>query len=179
MNLKHVSKCISHALRHEPWLYELELDDNGWVPLDMLIESLRAERQAWAGLMREHIHELIRTAAKQRFEVKGDRIRAIYGHSVPGKLKHEAKAPPAVLYHGTDPAILETIMSDGLLPMYRQFVHLSADKATALEVGRRKAGKPVLLLVRAEEAAAAGHAFYEGNDKVWLADHVPGAFLDT
>ena len=29
---RELSKTISHALRHEPWLYELELDDEGWTP---------------------------------------------------------------------------------------------------------------------------------------------------
>ena len=36
---------------------------------------------------------------------------------------------------------------------------------------------PVILTVRAHDAWAAGVAFYAGNDKVWLADHVPPAFL--
>ena len=26
-----LSRVVSHALRHEPWLYELELDEDGWV----------------------------------------------------------------------------------------------------------------------------------------------------
>lgn len=29
-----LSRLVSHALRHEPWIYELELDDEGWVPID-------------------------------------------------------------------------------------------------------------------------------------------------
>jgi putative RNA 2'-phosphotransferase len=28
-----LSEVFSHALRHEPWLYELELDDEGWASL--------------------------------------------------------------------------------------------------------------------------------------------------
>src|SRR6185503_3978380 len=36
-----LSKTVSHALRHEPWVYELELDDAGWVPVDDLLRSLR------------------------------------------------------------------------------------------------------------------------------------------
>lgn len=41
-----LSKTVSHALRHEPWLYELELDDEGWVAVSQLLESLRSESQA-------------------------------------------------------------------------------------------------------------------------------------
>jgi putative RNA 2'-phosphotransferase len=42
-----LSKVVSHALRHEPWLYELELDDQGWVDVDHLIEALRKQKIEW------------------------------------------------------------------------------------------------------------------------------------
>ena len=32
-----LSKEISYALRHAPWEYELELDDNGWVSVEQLL----------------------------------------------------------------------------------------------------------------------------------------------
>ena len=31
--LTHISKEISYALRHAPWEYELELDEQGFVPI--------------------------------------------------------------------------------------------------------------------------------------------------
>jgi putative RNA 2'-phosphotransferase len=37
------SRVVSHALRHEPWLYELELDDAGWVSVDELLAAVRAK----------------------------------------------------------------------------------------------------------------------------------------
>lgn len=177
LNLKHISKCMSHALRHKPWLYELELDEEGWVPLEMLLSALRSERAAWQGLQRPDIEELMRTAPKERFQIKGDHIRAIYGHSLPGALRHEPADPPETLYHGTNPDLVQTIMEEGLRPMSRQYVHLSADAETALEVGRRKAGKPVLLRVDTASATRAGVTFFRGNDKVWLASKIPGEFL--
>ncbi|NTW40943.1 MAG: RNA 2'-phosphotransferase, partial [Cellulomonadaceae bacterium] len=36
-----LSRVVSHALRHEPWLYELELDEAGWVSVQSLVEALR------------------------------------------------------------------------------------------------------------------------------------------
>jgi putative RNA 2'-phosphotransferase len=62
--------------------------------------------------------------------------------------------------------------------MGRQYVHLSVDKATAEQVGRRKAEVPILLAVNADEAFANGIAFYLGNDLVWLADFIPAAFIE-
>ena len=63
--------------------------------------------------------------------------------------------------------------------MARQYVHLSVDLAMARSVGSRKADEPTLLVVAAREAAEAGVAFYAGNDKVWLADAVPAAFVSA
>lgn len=173
-----LSKVVSHALRHEPWLYELEMDEEGWVPLDQLLEALRALRPRWSDLERADLEALIRSASKRRFEICNDRIRALYGHSLPGKLKRCVSQPPPVLFHGTSPASVPCIQAEGLKPMRRQYVHLSVDEETALEVGKRKAKQPALLCVRAGEAFQEGIPFYQGNEKVWLADAVPPRFID-
>ncbi len=41
MNYDKLSKEVAYALRHSPGKYELELDANGWVSVDQLLESLR------------------------------------------------------------------------------------------------------------------------------------------
>lgn len=168
---------MAHALRHEPWLYELEVDEEGWAPLDQLLSSLRRDRPQWSGLEREELEEMIRRSDRRRYEIRDGRIRALYGHSLPGRLDREPADPPPSLYHGTDPAALASIRSEGLRPMGRQYVHHSADRETALEVGRRKAPDPAVLVVDADAARDAGVSFYAGNEKVWLSDRVPAAFL--
>jgi putative RNA 2'-phosphotransferase len=172
-----LSKVLSHALRHEPWLYELELDDEGWASLDAVLGALRGERAEWGDLSRADVERMIEGSAKRRHEIVGDRIRALYGHSLPGKLRRERATPPAVLYHGTSPEAAKTILDDGLKPMSRQYVHISVDTAVAREVGRRKSRTPVLIEIDARRAHEAGVPFYEGNDKVWLADLVPARFM--
>jgi putative RNA 2'-phosphotransferase len=51
-----LSRVVSHALRHEPWLYELELDEEGWADIDSVLAALRRwvsflyrQRQSLAG----------------------------------------------------------------------------------------------------------------------------------
>lgn len=176
-DLTRLSKTMSHALRHEPWLYELELDAEGWTPVEALLAALRAERSDWADLAADDFAEVIHTSTKRRFDLEGERIRALYGHSVPGKLARTASTPPERLYHGTSPQALDAIRQSGLQPMERQYVHLSNNRADALEVGRRKHREPVILLVNAAEAAKSGVPFYVGNDRVWLADRVPWSFV--
>ena len=177
MDLTSLSRTISHALRHEPWLYELELDEEGWVPLDLLIEALRAERPAWATLTATDIERMIDQSEKKRHEMNDGRIRAFYGHSVPQRLQLAQEKPPAILYHGTAPATAETIRTEGLKPMGRQYVHLSADPETALKVGSRKAKEPVILKIASGLAHDEGTPFYHGNEMVWLADSVPAKFV--
>ena len=176
-DLTHLSRTLSHALRHEPWLYELELDKEGWTPVDAVLAALRQESPAWRDLAEQDLAETIRTSSKRRHEMADGKIRALYGHSVPNKLLKIAAAPPDCLFHGTSPQALAKIQQDGLLPMARQYVHLSTNRENALAVGRRKAPVPVLLSVAAQEASKAGVTFYAGNDKVWLADQVPWTYI--
>jgi putative RNA 2'-phosphotransferase len=120
---------------------------------------------------------MIATASKRRYELAGDQIRALYGHSLPGRIVKTAAAPPAVLFHGTSPKAWAVIRTDGLVPMGRQYVHLSIDVPTAWQVGRRKAARPVMLAVDAEQAHAEGVEFWRGNDLVWLAGPIPARHL--
>jgi putative RNA 2'-phosphotransferase len=177
MNLTQLSKTISHALRHQPWLYELELDNEGWISVDALLTALRQHRADWKNLVADDIARMMAASDKQRFELKAGRIRALYGHSLPNKLLKQLGKPPDLLYHGTSPKAAQSITREGLKPMGRQYVHLSADKMTALQVGRRKAKTPVILKIQAAEAFASGVRFYAGNEKVWLADYIPPQFI--
>ena len=89
-----LSKTISHALRHEPWVYELELDNDGWVSVKTLLDSLRTVKSEWNNLTIEHLKKMILKAGKKRHELKENKIRALYGHTIPGKLKKVAAEPP-------------------------------------------------------------------------------------
>jgi putative RNA 2'-phosphotransferase len=174
-----LSRAVSHALRHEPWLYELELDEEGWVPVEQLVGALREKGGDWESVDRAALERMLASATKRRHELAGDRIRALYGHSVPGRIQRRPATPPARLFHGTAPETWVVIEVDGLLPMGRQFVHLSVDRETATSVGLRKSVSPIILVVDAAAATSAGVAFYEGNDLVWLADSVPAQFMQV
>lgn len=175
-DLVQLSKSISHALRHQPQVYGLTLDADGWVEVVDLLAALRGQRP---DVSEELLRQIMAASDKQRFEMVDGRIRAFYGHSVPTKIDKEEKEPPMLLYHGTSEAVVEVILAEGLKPMKRQYVHLSADTAMALQVGRRRAGRTIILKVRAGEAYRQGLKFYLGNDAVWLADEVPPQYIET
>lgn len=176
--LTQLSKKVSLILRHEPLLYELELDEEGWVAVTDLLYSLEQYDSRWQGLTEQDLLVMIERSEKKRHELKEGKIRALYGHSVPGKLLKKPAEPPEILYHGTAPKILSAIKLHGLLPMRRQYVHLSTDIAMAKEVGRRKANTPIILKIYAAAASKQNINFYNGNELVWLADQVPAKFID-
>jgi putative RNA 2'-phosphotransferase len=173
-----LSRAVSHALRHEPWLYETELDGEGWAQVDQLVGALREKGGDWTSVDRASLERMITSSTKRRHELVDNRIRALYGHSLAGLIKKTISRPPARLFHGTAPKTWGLIREEGLRPMGRQYVHLSVDIDTATAVGRRKSPNPVILAVNAAGAAVSGVAFYEGNDMVWLADHVPPSFIE-
>lgn len=117
-----LSRCMSHALRHEPWIYELELDYDGWTSVESLLGALREQRTEWGELEASDLEGVIEESSKKRHELRDGLIRALYGHSVPGKLRKVPADPPSVLYHGTAPEVVPRISAEGLKPMGRQYV---------------------------------------------------------
>ncbi|HLL21936.1 MAG TPA: RNA 2'-phosphotransferase [Kofleriaceae bacterium] len=172
-----VSKFLSLVLRHDPARIGITLDEAGWTDVDALLAACAAHGVA---ITRAELDALVASSDKQRYALSPDgaRIRANQGHSVPVSLGLLPATPPERLYHGTVDAALPGIRAQGIVKGARHHVHLSADMPTATKVGSRR-GKPVLLVVRAAEMAAAGHVFYRSENGVWLADHVPPAFIDV
>jgi len=169
-----LSKRMSKALRHAPERVGLVLDAEGFVLVDDLARALSTPERT---VTREDFERVMATSNKQRYQIEGNKIRAVYGHTVEEKISYEPVTPPDVLYHGTPRANIDAIRRDGLLPMGRQYAHLSADLATARRVGQRRDASPAIFVVDAAHAAASGVAFYYANDTTWLADAVPSAYL--
>jgi putative RNA 2'-phosphotransferase len=165
-----ISKRLARHLRHDPAALGLTLAPEGWAPVDTLLGAL--------AITREKLDEVVERNNKRRFafDETGTRIRASQGHSVTVDLGLPDATPPDVLYHGTVAKYLDAIFHEGLRPMNRHAVHLSATTETARTVGARR-GKPVLLRVDAAAMAAAGHAFQVSANGVWLTASVPPPYL--
>ncbi|MEU8529204.1 MULTISPECIES: RNA 2'-phosphotransferase [Streptomyces] len=168
-----VSKYLSKHLRHQPERIGLVLDAQGWTEIDTL---LRATAAHGFPITRAELDHVVASNDKKRFAVEGTRIRASQGHTVEVDLDLPAVEPPAYLYHGTVARFLDAIRAEGLRPMARHHVHLSADRETATRVGARR-GRPVILSVDAGAMHRAGHVFHISANGVWLTDAVPPEFL--
>lgn len=171
-----LSREVSYALRHAPWEYELEMDEEGRVSTEQLLDALHKDEK-WKDVTENDLMEMIEKSEKKRHEISNGKIKAHYGHSIPMRIIKEEKMPPKVLYHGTARRFLDSIRENGLLPRSRQYVHLSQDIETAHSVGMRHDKKPCILKIDAEQAWKDGIKFYYGNEKVWLADELPGKYI--
>lgn len=174
--LEELSKEISYALRHEPDKYQLEMNNEGWVLLEQLLNSFRKNTK-WKNITEEDIYDMIEKSEKKRHEIVDGKIRAFYGHSISKKIEKEESEPPVVLYHGTARHSWESIKKVGLHPQKRQYVHLSMDVETAKKVGLRHDDEPYILIIDSKMAWDDGIKFYIGNDKVWLADSIPSKYI--
>jgi putative RNA 2'-phosphotransferase len=173
--LRKTSKYLSKHLRHQPERIGLTLESGGWVAVDDLLAAVARHHFP---ISRAELAEVVTHNNKQRFafDATGARIRANQGHSIEIDLALEPITPPDVLYHGTGHRTAEAIQAEGLHKMARHHVHLSADVATAVAVGRRH-GRPVVFAVDAAAMHQAGWRFYRSANGVWLVDHVPPEYL--
>lgn len=170
------SKFLSYVLRHEPEAIELTLDKEGWAVIYDLI--LHAGNKGYA-LDKDLIFDVVESSEKKRFTISEDglRIRAAQGHSTQQvNITYAEKTPPDILYHGTATRFIAQIREQGLLPLSRQYVHLSSEEATAIQVGQRY-GKHMLLKIKAVDMYKKGFTFYQADNGVWLTAHVPYEFI--
>ena len=166
-----VSRYISFLLRHKP--EDLQIDTEGFVGLDELLAKLRERYPVEKTL----VLNIVERSERRRFEVKGNRIRALYGHTIPVRLEHEEDRAVRILYHGTTRAAAQKILKEGLKPMLRKFVHLSPTIGAAREIGTRRTAHPVVLEIAAETAREKGFKFYKATDQVYLTSSLPPEYI--
>ena len=171
-----ISKFLSLVLRHDPAKIGITLDDAGWTDVSALLAACAAHGVT---ITRAELTEIVASSDKQRFALSpdGTRIRANQGHSVDVDLELPPVTPAARLYHGTVADVLTAIRTEGLTKRARHHVHMSADTETATKVGGRR-GKAVILVIRADAMATAGHVFFRSANGGWLTDHVPPELIE-
>ena len=172
-----LSKFLSLVLRHQPETIGIKLDQNGWVDVGELIE--KANRHG-INIDIELLKHVVSTNPKKRFAFNDslDKIRASQGHSLGIELGYTNQRPPEILFHGTSEKSVSSVIKTGLEKRSRQHVHLSSDFETAIKVGQRH-GKPVVLMVFAEQMYKDNFSFYLSDNGVWLTDSVPSKYLEV
>ncbi len=172
---KRISKFLSFILRHDPAGAGLTLGESGWVDMDTLLVAVN---QVGIPIDVSVLRRVVAENDKQRFALSedGTKIRANQGHLVAVNLGLQPIMPPPLLYHGTATRFVTAIRQQGLRPMSRQHVHLSADTATALKVGQRH-GTPLVLEIHAQRLHITDQLFFQADNGVWLTGQIPVEFI--
>ena len=165
-----LGKFLSLVLRHNPDAAGISLDEHGWADVQELLAGVRHSGRQ---IDIETLERIVRENNKQRYSFNAGhtKIRANQGHSLQVDVELTAVNPPRYLYHGTAARFLAAIRQEGIKKMSRQYVHLSSDFHTAMEVGRRH-GPPVVLTINAEAMVRDGMTFYLSENGVWLCEYV-------
>ena len=139
-----LQRFVVYGLRHNPKELGVELDSEGYCPVDALLGSL--------GITRDRLMEIIRQSDNRlALSDDGTRIRAAHGHSVDVAMKM-GDVPPDILYHGTSEEASHSISKNGIHRMGRSYVHLSEDIETACRVGGRHSnGAPVVSVMESDD----------------------------
>ena len=165
-----LSKELSYLLRHCPESKHLTMDKHGWVKISELITNAPE-------FTMENIKTIVETDSKTRYSISddGEYIRANQGHSIKVNIDFKPYTGTKYLYHGTSKEALNLIQSSGaILPMSRQFVHLSKDKETAKKVGKRHSHNdmPVIIVIDTKKMLEDGRQLFESENGVVLAERV-------
>jgi len=167
-----VSKYVSFLLRHNP--EDLEMDEKGFVDLDELVCKVK---RRFPVVDKNFLIKLVDESERKRFEMVENKIRALYGHTLPVHVHLKEDKHVARLYHGTTPQAAKEILEKGLQPMRRRWVHLSPTEEIAIEVGKRRTSSPLVLVIDASEARSHGVRFYRATDKVYVCKYVPAKYI--
>lgn len=160
-------KYLSYLLRHDK---EYNFDEHGYREIKDLIQN--------HGYTKHEIELIVSSNDKQRYEFNSSKtkIRARQGHSIPINVDLTEAIPPIELYHGTASRFLSSIFDNGIKKMNRNYVQLSSDKKTAIDVGKRH-GEPVILIIDTKKMCDDGIIFYLSNNNVWLTEFVDKKYI--
>ena len=173
--IERVTRLLAYMLRHQPGDFDLDLDRFGFAEVDEVLRAL-AERTG-EDFEVEDLEDAISSGDRPRYEIQGERIRALYGHSIeidPG----EPAEPPAELFVALPARDRERMERRGLHGGRRRFLHLALTLEEARETGRRAAPEYLVVRVGAVDAWEQGVDFYD-RKAIWLAPELPTYALEV
>jgi len=165
------STRLSWLLRHGAHETGLVMDTAGFAAIADVLQHAR--------LTRADLDTVVAENNKERFEIRGERIRAVQGHSLEGtpvtleglEASWAEVTGDDRLFHGTSVAAAEAILSSaGVHAAARTHVHLAA--AIDATVGKRNA-VDVLLAIEPARLRVAGQRVFRAPNGVLLTRVVP------
>jgi putative RNA 2'-phosphotransferase len=175
--LDHLGRVLTGILRHFPDRYQLTIDPHGWVSLPEIVRAISRRHPSYHWLRVPHLVAIAETDAKGRYEVREDRVRATYGHTLEVELDLPTANIPDHLYFPVTSDEATIVLEVGLRPSDRRKVHLSKTVDDARAAGKVRTPEPIILEVDARRAQTEGIVIMQAGKTVYLVDQVPAELL--
>jgi putative RNA 2'-phosphotransferase len=175
--LDHLGRVLTGILRHFPDRYGLAIDPHGWVSLPEIVRAIARRHPSYHWLRVPHLVAIAETDAKGRYEVRDDRVRATYGHTLEVDLDLPTENIPDHLYFPVTSDEATIVLEVGLRPSDRRKVHLSKTADDARAAGKVRTPDPIILEVDARRARDEGLVIMQAGKTVYLVDQVPAELL--
>ena len=171
-----LSRFISFILRHKPSAIDLKMDSQGYVEVNKLIRGMNKVGHI---IDLPTLERIVDEDDKNRYSFSrdGSKIRANQGHSIKGlNLDLVLVDDIDKLYHGTASRNICDILTQGIKPMQREYVHLTDDIEVATAVGKRY-GDAIVLDVDTKAMIRDGLNIYRSTNGVFLTKYVSPDYL--
>jgi putative RNA 2'-phosphotransferase len=175
--LDHLGRVLTGILRHFPDRYGLAVDPHGWIELSATARAIAQRHPVYRWLRPQHLVAIAETDGKGRYEVRDDRIRATYGHTLEIDLDLPTDDVPEHLYYPVTADEAAIVLEVGLRPSDRKKVHLSKTVLDAVAAGKVRTPEPIVLEVDATRAQAEGIVIMRAGKTVYLVDRIPAELL--
>ena len=177
-----VSKFLSLLLRHKPEILGITIDSDGFASVSLSeLVSFMSQQPNYQDLTVQDIITLVAEDQKGRYKIVGDRIRALYDHSVPVSLLKEntpsIDKTPEFLYHGTSKKSIDSIFLHGLISGNRVYVHLSDNLERAISVGKRHSSNPVIIKINAKGFVKDGNTVKKAGKDTYISESINPKYL--
>ena len=175
----HFTRLLCFALRHKPELFGITINRDGWTDVRTLVNGIAAHSPS-LGISSSTLEAYLETQKEERFELKDNRIRALYGHSLSHVSVGTVAVPPPLLFHATRSLLLPKIRAEGLVSKGRTGVHLTSRWSYALAVKdshTRRGQRGIILAIKGEETRFKGVLFQQATTHIWLSPYLPARFL--
>ena len=177
MEMEYLSRVMAGCLRHFPEKYELKMDPHGWIDIKDFVDAVRRKRKELHWLNTHHVQALIATEPKGRYQCANNMIRATYGHTVNIELDLPTNNIPDRLYYPSTPEEIDLLLETGLKPIDRKKVHLSKTIENAIEAGKSRVERPLVLEVDCQSAISDGIVIQRAATTVFLTNEIPQKYL--
>ena len=177
--LDQLGRMMAGILRHFPERFGLRMDEQGWVDMQELIEAIKARRNRYHWLRSHHIHAIVETDPKGRYQVRDGALRATYGHSFDVELQLPTVDIPDELFYPSAKEELDILLKTGIHPTDRKKVHLSKTLQDAIIAGQHRGDNQIILSVNSKEAIESGIVIHRAGKTVYTTDEMPSEYLSV